>query len=166
MKRFLRLFLFLCAAAFAGGPAGAEPLRVRDVLAMEGAALDGSNPCTVTARVTFVMSWLPGSVIVTDPRAPDGPAVYATDRLYGPILAQGFENLRAGDLVEMTAHPVAMQEEQLGTGHAVQCAMPALEGFYGHVLVCCGDMPLMRRETCRALCLAHLQADAQAVDTS
>ena len=111
VKRFLRLFLFLCAAAFAGGPAGAEPLRVRDVLAMEGAALDGSNPCTVTARVTFVMSWLPGSVIVTDPRAPDGPAVYATDRLYGPILAQGFENLRAGDLVEMTAHPVAMQLE-------------------------------------------------------
>ena len=44
-----------------------------------------------------------------------------------------------------------VQEEQLGTGHAVACAMEALEGFDGDVLVCCGDMPLIRRETYLAL---------------
>lgn len=52
-------------------------------------------------------------------------------------------------------HPAAVQEEQLGTGHAVQCAAPMLENFSGSVLVCCGDMPLMKRETYESLCRAH-----------
>ena len=54
-------------------------------------------------------------------------------------------------------YPAAVQDEQLGTGHAVQCAMPALAGFSGHVLVCCGDMPLMKRETYESLCRTHLE---------
>jgi bifunctional UDP-N-acetylglucosamine pyrophosphorylase/glucosamine-1-phosphate N-acetyltransferase/UDP-N-acetylglucosamine pyrophosphorylase len=53
------------------------------------------------------------------------------------------------------AYPAVLQEEQRGTGHAVQCAAAALEGFSGSVLVCCGDMPLMRRQTYEALCRAH-----------
>jgi bifunctional UDP-N-acetylglucosamine pyrophosphorylase/glucosamine-1-phosphate N-acetyltransferase/UDP-N-acetylglucosamine pyrophosphorylase len=52
-------------------------------------------------------------------------------------------------------YPAAVQSEQLGTGHAVQCAAPALAGFSGSVLVCCGDMPLMRRETYESLCRVH-----------
>ena len=38
-------------------------------------------------------------------------------------------------------YPHAVQAEQHGTGHAVQCAAHLLEGFDGHVLVCCGDAP-------------------------
>jgi len=53
-------------------------------------------------------------------------------------------------------YPYAEQREQRGTGHAVQCAAPLLRGFDGHVLVCCGDTPLMRRETFRALAETHL----------
>lgn len=52
-------------------------------------------------------------------------------------------------------YPAAVQTEQLGTGHAVQCAASALEGFSGSVLVCCGDMPLMKRETYESLCRTH-----------
>ena len=52
-------------------------------------------------------------------------------------------------------YPAALQAEQLGTGHAVQCAAPLLEGFSGSVLVCCGDMPLMKKETYEALCRTH-----------
>ena len=52
-------------------------------------------------------------------------------------------------------YTAALQAEQLGTGHAVQCAAPALEGFEGSVLVCCGDMPLMKRETYESLCRTH-----------
>jgi bifunctional UDP-N-acetylglucosamine pyrophosphorylase/glucosamine-1-phosphate N-acetyltransferase/UDP-N-acetylglucosamine pyrophosphorylase len=52
-------------------------------------------------------------------------------------------------------YPAVLQAEQRGTGHAVQCAQAALEGFSGSVLVCCGDMPLMRRETYESLCRAH-----------
>ena len=54
----------------------------------------------------------------------------------------------------------AEQREQLGTGHAVMSAREALEGYGGNVLVCCGDMPLLRGETYEALCRAHAQSDA------
>lgn len=49
----------------------------------------------------------------------------------------------------------AVQEEQLGTGHAVMCAMPALAGFTGSVLVCCGDAPLISKKTYAALWQEH-----------
>lgn len=52
-------------------------------------------------------------------------------------------------------YPSALQAEQLGTGHAVQCAASELEGFAGSVLVCCGDMPLMKKETYESLCQTH-----------
>ncbi len=41
----------------------------------------------------------------------------------------------------------ALQEPQLGTGHAVQMATPALKGFTGDLLVLCGDMPLITPDT-------------------
>ena len=47
------------------------------------------------------------------------------------------------------------QKEQLGTGHAVMSARDELSGFDGDVLVCYGDMPLLRRETYEALCAVH-----------
>ncbi len=48
-------------------------------------------------------------------------------------------------------YPFAMQAEQLGTGHAVACAQEAVGDYDGPVLVCCGDMPLMRERTYRAM---------------
>ena len=42
---------------------------------------------------------------------------------------------------------VVIQERQEGTGHAVQQALPALEGFEGRVIVLYGDTPLIRPET-------------------
>ena len=53
----------------------------------------------------------------------------------------------------------AVQEEQLGTGHAVACAMETLADYEGDVLVCCGDMPLIRRETYLALAEQHARED-------
>lgn len=49
----------------------------------------------------------------------------------------------------------AEQEEQLGTGHAVMAAFSRLEDYNGSLLVCCGDMPLIKRETYLALIEAH-----------
>ena len=51
----------------------------------------------------------------------------------------------------------AVQVEQLGTGHAVMAAREALEGFDGAVLVCYGDMPVVRRDTYEALVRAHFE---------
>lgn len=50
---------------------------------------------------------------------------------------------------------LAVQEEQLGTGHAVACAAGELSGFSGKVLILCGDVPLIRTETLRAMAAAH-----------
>jgi bifunctional UDP-N-acetylglucosamine pyrophosphorylase/glucosamine-1-phosphate N-acetyltransferase len=41
----------------------------------------------------------------------------------------------------------ALQAEQRGTGHAVQCAAEALAGHDGAVLILYGDAPLVREET-------------------
>lgn len=48
-----------------------------------------------------------------------------------------------------------VQEEQLGTGHAVQCAMEALQDFQGTVVVTYADVPLLQAETLRELVATH-----------
>ncbi len=50
------------------------------------------------------------------------------------------------------------QEEQLGTGHALLCARPALAGFTGTILLLCGDVPLLRQETLQRLLACHRRA--------
>ena len=49
---------------------------------------------------------------------------------------------------------IALQEEQLGTAHAVRQALPLLEGFEGRVIVLYGDTPFIGPETL-ALLSAH-----------
>jgi bifunctional UDP-N-acetylglucosamine pyrophosphorylase/glucosamine-1-phosphate N-acetyltransferase len=56
----------------------------------------------------------------------------------------------------------AIQEEQLGTGHAVACAAPFLTGTGGRVLILCGDVPLIRPATLKGL-LEHHEKRAAAV---
>ncbi|MGP1352493.1 MAG: bifunctional UDP-N-acetylglucosamine diphosphorylase/glucosamine-1-phosphate N-acetyltransferase GlmU [Parasphingopyxis sp.] len=56
---------------------------------------------------------------------------------------------------------VAVQEQQLGTGHAVLQARGALAGFDGMVLACFGDVPMVRAETVARM-LHRLQADEPA----
>jgi bifunctional UDP-N-acetylglucosamine pyrophosphorylase/glucosamine-1-phosphate N-acetyltransferase/UDP-N-acetylglucosamine pyrophosphorylase len=70
------------------------------------------------------------------------------------ILVVGYQ--KEAVLAAYGDYPWAEQAEQLGTGHAVQCAAGALAGFDGSVLVCCGDMPLMKGETYRSLVDTHL----------
>lgn len=49
----------------------------------------------------------------------------------------------------------SMQEEQLGTGHAVKCAYEFLKDKKGTVLVVCGDTPLIRKEGISTLLNVH-----------
>lgn len=55
-----------------------------------------------------------------------------------------------------------IQEPQLGTGHAVQVAMPVVTPGTGTVMVLCGDAPLISGESISALQLLH-QSTAAAV---
>jgi bifunctional UDP-N-acetylglucosamine pyrophosphorylase/glucosamine-1-phosphate N-acetyltransferase len=68
------------------------------------------------------------------------------------VVGHGMELVREhlGDAVTYVE-----QAEQLGTGHAVLQAQPALEGRCRQVLVCYGDVPLLREETARRLIAAH-----------
>ncbi len=54
-----------------------------------------------------------------------------------------------GELVknEVKPYKTAVQEEQLGTGHAVKCAKDVLGKFEGPVLVIFGDTPLITKKT-------------------
>jgi bifunctional UDP-N-acetylglucosamine pyrophosphorylase/glucosamine-1-phosphate N-acetyltransferase len=49
----------------------------------------------------------------------------------------------------------AVQKEQLGTGHAVLCAMPEIQPRIQDVLVLCGDTPLIKATTVRRLVDEH-----------
>lgn len=64
------------------------------------------------------------------------------------IVGDGRDQLEAalGDRVELV-----VQEPQLGTGHAVQQAQGALNGFPGDVLILYGDVPFVQPDTMRAM---------------
>ncbi len=49
----------------------------------------------------------------------------------------------------------ALQEEQLGSAHAVLQAADALNGFGGDVLILCGDVPLLLPVTIESLLASH-----------
>ncbi|OCC15782.1 Glucosamine-1-phosphate N-acetyltransferase [Dissulfuribacter thermophilus] len=51
---------------------------------------------------------------------------------------------------------IVYQEEQLGTAHAVSCAMPNLREYSGPCLIMCGDMPLFRPTTIQSLYSHHI----------
>lgn len=57
-----------------------------------------------------------------------------------------------GGRTPSSAHP---QEPQLGTGHALQQVVPALDGFVGTLLVTVGDTPLLQAKTLQALLDQH-----------
>ena len=80
------------------------------------------------------------------------------------VVGAGREQIEAA--VAGSGVAVAVQVEQLGTGHAVAQARPVLEGFEGDVVVLYGDVPLVRAETiARMLDRLHaksLGADAPA----
>ncbi|HTN15049.1 MAG TPA: bifunctional UDP-N-acetylglucosamine diphosphorylase/glucosamine-1-phosphate N-acetyltransferase GlmU [Sphingomonadaceae bacterium] len=58
---------------------------------------------------------------------------------------------------------MAVQDPQLGTGHAVQQAEGALGGFQGDILILYGDVPFVQPETMRAMAARLNEPDAPAV---
>ena len=77
------------------------------------------------------------------------------------VLGHGSESVREA----LSDYPVdfALQEQQLGTGHATMCAAPALKGLEGSVLVLYGDTPLISRDTLHRLYETREKEDADEV---
>jgi bifunctional UDP-N-acetylglucosamine pyrophosphorylase/glucosamine-1-phosphate N-acetyltransferase len=71
------------------------------------------------------------------------------------VVGSGKEQLEAA--LKGTAE-LAVQEPQLGTGHAVQMAEEALTGFAGEVLILYGDVPFVPTATMQAM-VDRLNAD-------
>ena len=59
-----------------------------------------------------------------------------------------------------------LQEQQLGTGHAVKCARSALEGRADTLLVTFADMPLLRSESLARLVRMHQESGSPVTMTS
>lgn len=57
---------------------------------------------------------------------------------------------------------IALQAEQLGTGHAVMQTADALNKFNGTALILCGDTPLLNGEELKKFCEAHKKSGAAA----
>ena len=60
-------------------------------------------------------------------------------------------------------HPTAVQQKAQGTGDAVRCALPALEGFDGDVLVLFGADPLITPDTLQMMIERRREEDDPAV---
>ncbi len=56
---------------------------------------------------------------------------------------------------ELGTFRYALQEEQLGTGHAVLCALPHIPGHCEEVVILCGDVPLIKADTVMHLVKSH-----------
>jgi bifunctional UDP-N-acetylglucosamine pyrophosphorylase / glucosamine-1-phosphate N-acetyltransferase len=66
-------------------------------------------------------------------------------------------------LAEIAPHVLtAVQEQQLGTGHAVQVALDQLTDLSGDVIVTMGDVPMLSGETLTALLVEHRTSQAAA----
>ncbi len=80
------------------------------------------------------------------------------------VAVVGHQRLSVMDYLAKS-HPhvkYAVQDPQLGTGHAVLQSENALAAFQGHVLVLSGDVPLLTKWTMDKLIQHHFETDAVA----
>jgi len=79
------------------------------------------------------------------------------------VVGYGAERVKAavGDVADF-----ALQEERLGTGHAVSAAREKLEGRAETILVTFADMPLLRQESLAALLDLHKNSGSPVTMTS
>lgn len=75
------------------------------------------------------------------------------------VAGHGFDEVAASVREYDPEMQVVEQAEQLGTGHAVKVALPALEGFDGDVVVLYGDTPFISSDTLEALRAARATHD-------
>ena len=127
-----------------------------------GTALKTGKPAYVHATEHFaegVQAWTCAGAPIFDPFT---QTIIGVVDLSGPPQIFRQHNvalvLAAAREIDETATCV-LQSEQLGTGHAVLQARPALEGFSGDVIVLYGDTPFIRPETLEAMAEARRSHD-------
>ncbi|MFC3101797.1 bifunctional UDP-N-acetylglucosamine diphosphorylase/glucosamine-1-phosphate N-acetyltransferase GlmU [Altererythrobacter lauratis] len=121
----------------------------RPVAAVVLAAGKGTRMNSAKHKVLHEIGGKPMIAHLLDEVARIGPARTVA------VVGEAREQVQAflGDAVSY-----AVQDPQLGTGHAVMQARAALEGFVGDVLIMYGDVPFVRAETMMAM-LKRLHAE-------
>ncbi|MEO5833987.1 MAG: bifunctional UDP-N-acetylglucosamine diphosphorylase/glucosamine-1-phosphate N-acetyltransferase GlmU [Nakamurella sp.] len=71
------------------------------------------------------------------------------------VIGHGREAVGAYLAATLPDVDTAIQDQQLGTGHAVDCALAVLGPLTGTIVVTYGDVPLLRPETLVALATEH-----------
>ncbi len=77
------------------------------------------------------------------------------------VVGHGADEVK-GSLSSRANVQFVVQEQQLGTGHALLQARPILEGKSGVVILLSGDVPLLTSNTLRSLIETHTQCEAAA----
>jgi bifunctional UDP-N-acetylglucosamine pyrophosphorylase / glucosamine-1-phosphate N-acetyltransferase len=79
------------------------------------------------------------------------------------VVGHGADDLKTA-MAPLKGLPIqfAVQEQQLGTGHALLQTRPLLEGKQGTVVLLSGDVPLLTTGTLTALLATHIEAGAAA----
>ncbi|TET33206.1 MAG: bifunctional UDP-N-acetylglucosamine diphosphorylase/glucosamine-1-phosphate N-acetyltransferase GlmU [Planctomycetota bacterium] len=72
-----------------------------------------------------------------------------------PTIVIGYGREHVEKVIKDCDADIAIQEEQLGTGHAVMAARGALESYEGNVIVLSGDVPLMQPDSLEFIMKAH-----------
>lgn len=76
------------------------------------------------------------------------------------VVVVGYQADRVREALRGSGVEFVVQEEQLGTGHAVMQCEEALSGFEGTVMVLNGDVPCLRADTLRGFAAFHAAQDA------
>jgi bifunctional UDP-N-acetylglucosamine pyrophosphorylase / glucosamine-1-phosphate N-acetyltransferase len=129
---------------------------VRPLAAIVLAAGLGTRMRSARAKVLHQLGGIP---LVRHPLAALGPLAPARVVV---VVGHQADEVRAAALASGLPVTTAIQPEQHGTGHAVQCAVPALGDFDGDVLILYGDVPLVTTATLERLRDAH-RADGAAL---
>lgn len=132
------------------GPAESRPIVTRPIAAIILAAGQGTR---MKSRLHKVLHPVAGRPMLLHLLA--SVAALKPERQV-VVVGAGREQVEAA--VAGRGVDIAVQAEQLGTGHAVAQAQDALGDFGGDVLILYGDVPLVRAETMAAM-ITRLHAD-------
>ncbi|MFH2044501.1 MAG: sugar phosphate nucleotidyltransferase [Pseudomonadota bacterium] len=76
------------------------------------------------------------------------------------VVVVGNQAKKVGEVVSNDYNVTfALQKEQLGTGHAVKCALSFLPEYSKQVLILCGDVSLLSFDTVKKLYEGHIKSD-------
>ncbi len=76
------------------------------------------------------------------------------------MMVVGHQRQKVMEALQTFSVDYVVQEEQLGTGHAVLCCEGALKNAKGTIMILCGDTPLIQTATLQAMHEHHVTTDA------